>query len=508
MPGFIKNDNRNIVPRWRSFRDTVRTGELNSTAVTGSRTHALVAADFLSARLADWKTNKTVGHASDLVGAGVALDRRPEVAEAARFLLRTDSNASRWSQELARDALGISSNTDSDALPSDPAHLEKMLRARVRSFREMLRIEPNDPIAWVELARNHAALGNAHKAHRSILSALRLARHNRFVLRSSARFLLHCEKADLAHSIVLKAESTPYDPWLVAAELAIGCIRGGRPKLVKTARRMLAEQSIPEAHLSELASALATLELQSGSYNRAKKLFRRSLIEPTENSLAQVIWVSERYAVIDSLGEYQSVTNMYEARALRALQQGDWGGCWDPCKSWYYYQPFSRRPCILGSFVVATALEKYALGAWFAELGLTANPTDFMLLNNFAFAAAQCDRVEEAKQKLSRVDRASLSRRDAAVFKATSGLVSFRDGGKLGIERGRTLYLESRSDAKEIKDEDGRKLAALAASFHALEEYRAKTEYWRDVRTDALRDLKQLNDPIASTLDKRLSLMS
>lgn len=505
MPGFIKKDDRHIVPRWQSFRDTVRTGELDSAEVAVPHKHALVVADFLSTRLADWKRNNTVGHASDLVGAGVALGRRQEVGEAAKFLLRTDSNVSQWARELAHDALGRSPNEDSDSLTLEPARFAKMLHARVRSFRQMLRIEPNDPITWVELARNHAALGHTHQAHRNILTALQLAKDNRFVLRSSARFFLHHKKADMAHRIVLKAESTRYDPWLVATELAIGCIRGGHPNLVKVARRMLADNNIREGHLSELASALATLELQSGNYKGAKKLFRRSLIRPTENSLAQAIWVSQRHFIIGSYEEFQSVTNMYEARALRAVRKGDWDHCGEPCRSWYYYQPFSRRPCILGSYVVALALENYQLGAEFAQMGLTANPTDFMLLNNFAFSAAQCDRVDEAYLKLSKVDRASLSPRDSAVFKATSGLVSFRKGE---IERGRNLYLESRSEAEALEDEDGHKLAALATTFHALEECRANAEHWVDVRHDARCALEELDDPIAATLQKRLSLMS
>lgn len=500
MPGFTKNEDRYIVPRWRSFRDTVRTRELDCSESVVSKTHTAVSADFLADRLADWEAHQTVGHASDLVGAGVALGRPGEVQGAARFLLDRELSVSPWARELARNALGYPEDDVSES-PQEPAQFARLAYARVRLLRRMLRLEPNDPIAWVELARTYATLSHTDHARKCIRCALQLAKNNRFVLRSATRFLLHEEDANMAHRILLEAEVTPFDPWLIAAEIAVGSIRNERPMLVKNARRMLADTSVPESQITELASAMATLELESGSPRKSKKLFRRSLRNPTENSMAQAVWATRKGIVLDISNEFESISNPYEAQTLHSTLEGSWSDCIGPCRSWHYYQPFSKRPSIRGSFVAATALEDFQSGMEFAELGLQANPDDFMLLNNFAFSAAQCGIVDEAEAKLARASKLSLSATDAAVLKATTGLVSFRKGE---IEAGRQSYLDARARIKSLNSDERDRLDALATTFHALEEFRANTGDGDNVCAAALRALGLVSDPIGGTLKGRL----
>ena len=501
MPGFTKNDDRYIVPRWRSFRDTVRTRELDFSEPVSATTHRAVSADFLADRLAEWEAHQTVGHASDLVGAGVALGRPAEVLEAARFLLDQELSVSPWARELARNALGYPED-DVGEIPQDPTRFAQIAYAQVRSLRRMLRLEPNDPIVWVELARTYATLSHRDHARRCIRCALQLAKNNRFVLRSATRFLLHEEDADTAHSILLEAEATPFDPWLIAAEVAVGSIRNGRPKLVKSARRMLADTSVSESQITELASAMATLELESGNFRKSKKLFRRSLRGPTENSMAQAVWATRKGIVLDISNEFESVSNSYEARTLHSTHTGSWNDCIVPCRSWHYYQPFSRRPSIQGSFVASTALGDFRSGMEFAKMGLKANPNDFILLNNFAFAAAQCGMIDEAERKLEKASKLSPSGMDSAVLKATAGLVSFRKGE---FDAGRKLYLDARSSIKSLDSNERDKLDALAATFHALEEFRANSGEGDKVCAAALDALRLVNDPIGVTLRDRLN---
>ena len=501
MPGFTKNDDRYIIPRWRSFRDTVRTTELDYAESAPSMAHSAASAEFLANRLADWEAHRTVGHASDLVGAAVAIGRPKEVTEAAYFLLDQNRVVSPWAREIALDAIGYADNTVNES-PLDSVQLAQTFHAQVRALRRMLRLEPNDPITWVELARNYAILGHTSHARRCILAALQLAKNNRFVLRAATRFLLHEEDAEMAHRILLRAESTPFDSWLVAAEIAVGSIHSGRPKFVKNARKMLADESISEAHITEVASAMATLELESGHYRKSKKLFRQSLRNPTENSMAQAVWAARKHIVLSISNEFESVAHSYEARTLHSVLEGNWNDCIDPCRSWHYYQPFSRRPCIQGSFVAATALEDFQCGVEFATMGLNANPNDFMLLNNFAFSAAQCGMVDQAENKLARASRLALSSTDLAVFKATAGLVSFR---KREIGRGRRLYLDARSSIKSLRSKERDKLDAFATTFHAIEEFRANTGEGEKICAEALRLLRLVKDPIAGTLEKRLT---
>lgn len=505
MIGPSANDNRQIIPRWRTFRDTVRTGELNSSGVKARSMHAAVSANFLSQRRLDWERCRTVGHATDLVAAGLALEHREQVSDAARFLLQDDLSVSRWARELARNALRVS-NSDKIKPTSAPEFLDQeQVYTRIRMYRQMLRAEPNDPINWVELARNYVILGHKRHARRSIIIALQLARSNRFIVRVASRFWMHEKEYDRAHRVVLDAEFARYDPWLTAVEIAIGSIHKGRPQLVKDARGLLASDDFSSSEISELASAMATLELQSGSLGKSKKSFRRSLIAPTENSIAQAVWASRRHKIhaIESL--IDSIQNTHEARTLESLAIGDWDAAVTSCGFWYRDQPFSTRPTIRGSYVAAAALEDYPKSIEFAESGLNANPTNFILINNLAFSSACNGDVKRASSVLAKISKATLSPENLAVLKATEGLILFRVNE---IEKARSLYQESYSISDSLNNENSRTIAATAATFQAIEEFRTKTSNRETVRRRALRQLQRISHPIVSTLRTRLDQLT
>ena len=183
MAGFSTDKDRKVFPRWRTFGQTVRFGELDS--VLPPRLPLQVTSDFLAQKVMDWLEHQTVGHAADLVGAALTLGREGEAAEAARFLLQGNLDVSPWARELARQALRPLENTE---IASSPEPLGKaVLHERVRTLRDLLRAEPRDPITWVELSRIYTISGLTEQAKRSMTVALQLAMNNRFVLRSASR---------------------------------------------------------------------------------------------------------------------------------------------------------------------------------------------------------------------------------------------------------------------------------------------------------------------------------
>jgi predicted permease len=145
-----------------------------------------------------------------------------------------------------------------------------------------------------------------------------LSPNSRFVLRSAARLYLHANEPDRAHNLLLKAESTPFDPWLIAAELAIAPIAKVGPEFAYEAGWVLNSENYAPIHVTELASSLATLELADGNRRKARKLFQRALQSPTENSIAQVDWAAKQVgdpsrvafddAVIENLRAIPGVT--------------------------------------------------------------------------------------------------------------------------------------------------------------------------------------------------------
>ena len=268
MAGFSTDEDRKVIPRWRTFDETLRLGELNS--AVSPRACQQVTSDFLSSKIMAWREHRTVSHAADLVGAALTLGREKEAAEAARFLLQDDLNVSPWARELSERAL----KTPESTVPSPKELEEEILHERVRTLRHLLRAEPRDPITWVELSLTYAILGLGKQAARSMTVALQLAMNNRFVLRSASRLWIYLEDPEKAHDLIARADRTIHDPWLLAAEVAIGSVAGRKPRFIKAARRMFTDKRFSPIHISELASAVATLELDSGSVKKSRRPVR------------------------------------------------------------------------------------------------------------------------------------------------------------------------------------------------------------------------------------------
>ena len=502
MAGFSIDADRRVIPRWRTYDVTRLLGELDS--IDSPPRHAAVISDFLASKVTDWRRNRTVGHASDLVGAGLTLGRETEVADAAQFLLRDDLSVSAWTRELADHALRVPVATMSGLNPR--AVDQSALYARIRALRHLLHTEPKDPISWVDLALAYACLGLGHQANRCMTISLQLSDNNRFVLRSAGRLYIYLDDPERAHSVFIKSNRTRHDPWLLSAEIAIGSIAARPPRLVKAARRMLSGSRFLPSHLSELASAVATLDLKNGSVRKSKRLFQQSLVDPTENSIAQVAWAARQNRRIGFDHQFLSRPNTFEAESWIAFQEGRWERAVEQCKLWLFDQPFSSRPSTQGSFLAAVALEDYSTSEYFAKQGLIANPSDPTLLNNLAFSLISRDKFNETKLALSKIDRSKLSDLERAVLQATDGLFEFRVGH---VRRGRELYSNAYSIGRQIKDGSQIMLLALAFTFHAIEEasVEANSKHVMDIQPlldKALEAVRKAPAPFSGLLEEKL----
>ena len=487
MAGINPDRDRQILPRWRSFEETCRLGELDS--VYANR-NVEDSRDPLIPKVYDWNTHNTIGHAADLVGAAIVVGQEDRAIDAAKFLLLRDKDdISPWLRELAERVLTADHSYASTE--------EMKPKDRVRYYRRALRDEPRDPVMYVDISRAYASLGLRDKAKKYMEIALTMEPSNRFVLRSACRLWAHLGEIDRAHYTIMKSDRTRHDPWLLAAETATSGALKRPPKLVKVARKVLADRHYSPNHLSELAAGLATVELDSGNIKKSRRLFGVSLEQPTENSVAQVAWASrrDRRIVIDD--RYLDIPNTFEARSWTCFLREDWKQVVEQCHKWQSDQSFSSRPMILGSYVSAVALEDYSRSVRFADKGLIANPDDFALLNNLTFARINLGEFEAAEESMAMMKRATNSNSKRAVWLATRGLLSLRTGK---VDEGRQYYL----DALEIaKKEDGL-LYASALSFFAVEAWNARMHDSQARVAQALGRLRQHDDPNSRLLERML----
>lgn len=456
MAVFIDQKERNIIPRWRDFRTTISIGELNPSGTANEST--LPAGDFLADKLQAWNENKTVSFATDLLGAAFVLGRQQEAEEAAKFILLPESGASSAARSLAKRIVVPESHEetiDEEVIPES----EEQTHRQIHLLRRRLGDEPRNPILLVDLAREYTLLGLEKKAAHAMEVALKLSPTNRFVLRSAARMHIHQDEAEYAHRILRRAESTKYDPWLLAAELAVATSVGRSSQLVGAGRKILADASFAPSQTTELSSAIATLEFVNGKTQVARKLFRQSLTAPTENSVAQVEWASRHHLGFEVDVSRIYVPRVFEAQAWEFYASGDWKKSINQSWKWLYDQPFSNLPALFASFVASAVLEDYSEGERIIRFGLIANPQDPILLNNLAFIYASSGRIEEAEEEFAKINRSDISNtvHEVALL-ATEGLLNFRNGFQ---EQGRDLYLQAMEKAKGQIYQRSRTAAAI-----------------------------------------------
>jgi tetratricopeptide (TPR) repeat protein len=462
MSAFLSDTNRRIIPRWRDFRITLATGELDGVEIAAPR--QLNARSYFDAKIADWVAHRSLETAAEVVAAAVVIGREAEATEAATFVLESKRTATPAVEALARIALSPSSDKTSGAASletADPAINQELARQRVHALRVSANEASRNSFLWVDLARAYSALGQPQQAVRAMGIALKLTPTNRFVLRSAARLFVHIDEPDRAHELLRRNEATREDPWLLASEIAVASVAERTPFFVRSARQLLDSASHAAAQTTELASALGTLELPSGSTRSARRLFRRSLSEPTENAVAQASWAARQDPGVVIEAAHLQTPRSFEARAWKDLASAQWRLSIENCRLWLYDEPFSSRPAQMGSYIASVAEEDFRLAETFARAGLQANPDDPMLVNNLVFALANEGRLDEASELFAEISRPGSTRSLEGTLLATEGLLRFRTGE---LKAGRELYVEA------VRHFEDQRLRALAALHLAREE--------------------------------------
>lgn len=461
MPAFHEDKDRKVVPRWRESADTMQSGELGPLRV--QTRESLLDSSLLDERIKEWRRRKTPTFGAEVVSTAIVLDRKDAAADAATYLLASEHHLPPTTMRLARFVLGEATSAEADwsgLAMTERATIDRM-KCRIGRLRSRLKAYPRNALGWVNLALMYINLGSADKGRAATLTALGLAPHDRFVLRSAARFFLHQDEYDRAHDLLRFNARTPTDPWLLSAEIALASAAERQSKLVKKGVKIVQSGNLAPFHLSELASAIGTLDFESGNRRRARKMFDAALVDPTENTVAQAAWIGRQIGGLELSPEG---TGSHEADAVRLSQAGRWAESVESASLWLADQSFSSRPSILGSYAAATGLMDFEAAARIAERGLIANPTNVTLLNNSAFALARLGHVEEARVQLSRIKMADTDEYGEVAIRATSGLVAFRRGNS---EEGRRLYRSAIDRAQSL---GLRKHAALAEIWLAFEE--------------------------------------
>jgi tetratricopeptide (TPR) repeat protein len=462
---------RRMLPRWRSSQTSFITREnsiQNQKKVSNeSQLPAQEAA--LNERLADWQTHRNLGTALDLVGTALIIGV-PEVAkDAALLILGEEANTTAEAFENARRILEPKLVSDGqDELGFSPPALN--LKKEIRDLRNRVRAYQHNPIAWSDLARAFASLGQREKAKRAMKIAVGLAPNHRFILRAASRLLLHTKDTGESLHLLQTNAATPHDPWLIAAEISTAMVAKKPPRFVREAQRLIKADQFSAFHIAELSAALGTLELASGGMKEARRLYVRSLREPTENVVAQARWATRKFAVPIFEEKYLSIPRTFEARAWASYHSDKPEQALLEFRNWLSDEPYSSRPVIPAAFLSHVLSGEFNQSIELTQMGLAAEPENPMMLNNLAFFAASADRLDLAEPAINKATKIDNTEDEFKIcLLATRGLIAYRKGQ---LEEGKAGYLAAIQLAQQKKN---LVFEAMAMLYLAREEYLAES---------------------------------
>ncbi len=371
--------------------------------------------------MAEWKRDGNEADAEELVAASVFLKEFDAEIRAAAKTVAVSVNSPTALRSIALQILdGKLSNQDSTIESEDS-------RVAIKQRKQLIKLNPRDALLRAEMALLYANLGQLAKSEALLRQALAIAPHSRYVIRSAARFFCHVDRPDEALWIIRRTPRHLTDPWLRAAELAVSSVAENGISDWRRAKALSEDDSLSFLDRSELASEIATLELHAGSRRSAIKKLQLAVIDPSENAVAQIEFLTRKSVLMDRGEVSPDVTKSMEARAYRSYWLDDISDAFSACEEWQALEPFSTRPAIFGSFLSTSQLTNLDRCLNMAKGALIGNPNNAALLNNLAVLCAYTGDLDGARQYAAR-SRVCEDDKNSVANKATEGLIYFREG--------------------------------------------------------------------------------
>lgn len=458
MANLFEPKQRNVIPGWRSFSNTLDLGELSSL----KSQHIKPEQQNIDEYIFDFKKNASVAYAAELISAAISNSQLElqEVQDAAKLILdkgdETTKAQTKLAEKIDRKDPIYHHPIRSTILPLSEFNTDDYYK-QIRHLKGVIKNYPFNAILYVELSRCYSTLGEENKAVQAMMTALHLAENNRFVLRSASRLFahFHTEKKDYLsyiHFYLKRNARLTNDPWILSAEISISTILEESSKFIKKGIDILDSNDFSPYSFTELASSLGTVEILNGSNKKSKKYFKKALICPNDNTLAQVEWATRESITLDINQSHYSNKANFEAMALDLYYNEKFEDALDYTRKWFMDQPFSKRPVLFGSNLissVSTNKEKIKSLLELLGAGLVSHPKDPTLINNLAYALALNGQEDKALDYIEKCKHQKMDKATNICFKATEGLSQIRLGN---IEKGRALYKESIIEAKEADE--------------------------------------------------------
>ncbi|MBU8882606.1 hypothetical protein KSK37_05850 [Kaistella sp. DKR-2] len=460
MTNIYELERRFLVPNWRDFRRTVKIGELG--LLHDSKKLSIDK----SGVLLDWQNNKTIGVAADLINRSFILNDlfSTELQDAIRLVEENILDASNPLLSLInqiKDELNPEIESSTKVLEKNITSIdefnsifdEKLFNKIISKTKNKTKNHLNNAIYWVELARLYTIKGHLHKAEKSMIIALNLASENRFVLRSATRFFIHNGDEERALYYLRKTSNIKNDPWLISAHIASSQLINRFSPFIKNGFKLIESKNLSLFDITELSSSLGSLELENGSFKKAKPLLDISISCPNDNSLAQFEWLSKRDGrLIFNTEDFDKVINPFEAFAYENFKKGNFKKSFYNCIDWFLDIPFSKRPLMFASYI-ATILGEHDKSIMLCMVGLRYDNNEIGFVNNLVYNYCIKNDLVNANKYLttylSKNPTNELTNEVKVTLQATIGLFLLRSQR---INEGKKIYKSALDNSLNLKN--------------------------------------------------------
>lgn len=449
MQNSSRDKPRAAVPRWRALAGTPRS-ELESYPSTAASASDL--SQRWTSQLNEWRAEGSLEASADILDYGLAVGDRTIELEGAAGILSRIAVAPKRLVASARQAFSDPTKSyRASILDNEPMPTAKAVYGAIRRLKGEISKSPRNVLLHVEIARLYAISAQFDTAERHVVIAGQLGSENRYVLRSLTNFYCMRDGAEEALRILRRAESFRYDPWIQSAELAASQLAMKPTRLPKSVFKQIRQQASVGRDESELTAGLAWLEHESGVRSRqVNKLIRASVADPTENALAQAMWVSERLGrnFQNEFPEFQFSDEAHEAKASAYLNQMRYLESEREASLWLTDQPLEERAVLTVSYTNLVQLCDYRKAAEVAERGLELHYGNWAMHNCALLAFAYTGRIEEARLEAREMLKLGGANPETKPFLlAGLGLISFMEGD---ADAGRQFYIESIRSSRRI----------------------------------------------------------
>ena len=451
MASLQEAEKRNVVPNWRDYNKTAKLGEFGCTVAVIKPLELFPIDEYVLS----WQNNKSIPFAGDLVSAAILNGQQtnPDAIEAARFIISHKDEATNVLVRTAQSMIATPEEKTAAAQLSVPQKIER-IRNKEEAVRNEIKLLKQsrdyccfNPIAFSEMARCYVTLGQLDKAKEAMEVALYLAPNHRYVCRSAARFFLHTRDEDRARYVIAKNPALLKDPWLLASEIAINTLMERTSRNIIKGSELIKSNNYSPFSLSELSSAIGSIEMKNGNRKKCRSYFKTALQNPNDNSLAQAQFLMSKHSDLTfEFGDNIAIPNAFEADAITSYISGEYNKSLISAVDWINDMPFTRRPVQFAANIAFSFLKDYDTAINILDLGLKANPNNAMLLNNKAYACALGGRTEDADSVIQDAKREQMTFNTKVCLTATEGLNEYRKGNH---ENGKRLYLQAIKMAKE-----------------------------------------------------------